>query len=280
MQVDKSATNVSVMFYITEDVGGTNPGEAKTGLLFSNLTSASYARAGAARVAITPITLGSAAAAHADGGFLEIDATNMAGLYRFDIPDAAVVTGVDIAVVSLLIAGASNAVASPLLIDLVTPMRGTESAALASVLGASVGADISADIAAVKSTADAIPTTAMRGTDGANTVAPNNTGITTIINDLANGTDGLGALLTAIQVTSTDLANGTDGLGALKTAIEVTSTDLANGTDGLGALLTAINLRMLATHITAAGGIASADTKKMNGTTVIGTGIVSDKWRA
>lgn len=46
-------------------------------------------------------------------------------------------------------------------------MAGTNSAALASVLGAAVGASISADIAAVKSVADGIPTTAMRGTDNA-----------------------------------------------------------------------------------------------------------------
>jgi hypothetical protein len=41
-------------------------------------------------------------------------------------------------------------------------------------------ADISADIAAVKAVADAIPTTAMRGTDSANTVAPDNASITAI----------------------------------------------------------------------------------------------------
>lgn len=48
-----------------------------------------------------------------------------------------------------------------------TAMRGTDNAALASVLGAAVGASISADIAAIKAVADAIPTTAMRGTDNA-----------------------------------------------------------------------------------------------------------------
>jgi hypothetical protein len=41
-------------------------------------------------------------------------------------------------------------------------------------------ADVSADIAAVKAVTDAIPTTAMRGTDSANTVAPDNASITAI----------------------------------------------------------------------------------------------------
>jgi hypothetical protein len=62
-------------------------------------------------------------------------------------------------------------------------MRGTDSAALASVLGAAVNADISADIAAVKSDTagiSAIPTTAMRGTDGANTTVPDAAGVAAI----------------------------------------------------------------------------------------------------
>lgn len=59
--------------------------------------------------------------------------------------------------------------------------------------------------------------------------------------DLANGTDGLGALKTLIDTVNTDLSNGTDGLGALKTLIDTVNTDLSNGTDGLGALKTLID---------------------------------------
>ncbi len=59
--------------------------------------------------------------------------------------------------------------------------------------------------------------------------------------DLANATDGLGALKTLIDTVNTDLANGTDGLGALKTLIDTVNTDLSNGTDGLGALKTLID---------------------------------------
>ena len=114
MNVIGGATNVSVYFYIVEDVGGTNPGEPKTGLVHTNLTSASYARQGAVRSAITPITLASASAAHADGGFILVDDTNMPGVYRFDIPDAAVAAGADMASIAVLVAGASNAVAAPL----------------------------------------------------------------------------------------------------------------------------------------------------------------------
>ena len=45
----------------------------------------------------------------------------------------------------------------------------------------------------------------------------------------------------ALQAIADDLANGTDGLGALKTLIDAIQTDLDNGTDGLGALKTLID---------------------------------------
>lgn len=108
----------SILLYIVQDAGAASPGEPATGLTFSNLTSASYVRPGSARVAITPVTLASPSAAHADGGFVEIDGTNLPGLYRFDIPDAAVASGADQVAVHAVVAGASNAVASPVVINI------------------------------------------------------------------------------------------------------------------------------------------------------------------
>jgi hypothetical protein len=43
--------------------------------------------------------------AHTDGGFKEVDATNMQGWYRFDVPDDLFVTGADWVVVSLQATG-------------------------------------------------------------------------------------------------------------------------------------------------------------------------------
>jgi hypothetical protein len=109
------STDKTVYFQIVEDSAGTNPGEPKTGLAFGDVSSASYARNGAARVAITPITQ-TVAGAHSDGGFIEVDATNMPGLYRFDIPDAAIATGADSVIIQLVTG--SNSIAAPLEIDL------------------------------------------------------------------------------------------------------------------------------------------------------------------
>ena len=121
MNVKAGSVNVSVYYYIVQDASATNPGEPVTGLLFSDIEtggSASYVRQGAASTDLTLITLASASATHADGGFILVDDTANPGLYRCDYPDAAFVTGVDQTFCQIVIASANNAVAAPILIDI------------------------------------------------------------------------------------------------------------------------------------------------------------------
>ena len=121
MKVQKGSIDVSLYVYFVEDNDGTAPGEPKTGLVFSDIEtggSASYMRQGGARVDFTLITLASPSATHADGGFIEVDATNMPGVYRVDLPDAAFATGVEQCIIQLVAAAANNTVMNPLLIDL------------------------------------------------------------------------------------------------------------------------------------------------------------------
>lgn len=70
-------------------------------------TTLSYVRSQSASVAVTAVDLAAATSAHAAGGIKEVDATNMPGVYRLDLPDAAVAKGVrcDEVVVSLKNAG-------------------------------------------------------------------------------------------------------------------------------------------------------------------------------
>jgi hypothetical protein len=196
MRIKAGSTNVSVYYYIVQDASATSPGEPVTGLLFSDIEtggSASYARQGAARVDLTLITLASASATHADGGFILVDDTNMPGLYRCDYPDAAFVTGVSQTFLQIVVASANNAVAAPILIDIddnvdqtvdnnVLAAGSTGFAAIDTVVDAILvdtgttipgligtpAADISADIAAVKvDTAATLVDTAQIGVAGA-----------------------------------------------------------------------------------------------------------------
>jgi len=85
-----------------------NNGTPQTGLVFNSAgLVARYVRPGEAPVAITLVNQ-TVTGAYVSGGFKEIDATNCPGLYRFDIPDAAIATGKDQVVVSLHGYGSSS----------------------------------------------------------------------------------------------------------------------------------------------------------------------------
>jgi hypothetical protein len=81
-------------------------GRGLTGLVFNTASlAASYVRPGSARQAITLATQ-TVTGAYSSGGFVEIDATNMKGWYRFDPPDAALASGVPN--VGIVLHGATN----------------------------------------------------------------------------------------------------------------------------------------------------------------------------
>lgn len=84
-------------------------GAARTGLAHNTASlTASFVRPGADPVTITLATLASNTAAWSSGGFFQINATSQPGIYRLDIPDAALAAGASHVV--LTIRGASNLV--------------------------------------------------------------------------------------------------------------------------------------------------------------------------
>jgi hypothetical protein len=92
MEIKKASTDISVYFHLRNSSDGTS----KTGLVYNSAGAvASYVRNRGTRTAITLATLAAADSAHSDGGFKEVDGTNAKGLYRLDLPDAALATGVD-----------------------------------------------------------------------------------------------------------------------------------------------------------------------------------------
>lgn len=119
--VTAGKTDHSVYFYIVGDSSHASPGDPVTGLAFGDIETggdASYMRQGAARVDAGTVITQTVAGAHSDGGFIEVDATDMPGVYRFDPPDAAWATGVDFVIIQIVVASANDAVAAPLQIDI------------------------------------------------------------------------------------------------------------------------------------------------------------------
>jgi hypothetical protein len=99
-QIKKGATDQTVYVEILDSASTT--GERLTGLVYNTASlTAYYVRAGGSATAITLATLAAANSAHSDGGFKEVDATNMPGIYRLDLPDAAVASGAESVVITL-----------------------------------------------------------------------------------------------------------------------------------------------------------------------------------
>lgn len=87
LEVKTGSTNVSILVFIQDS--SSTVGAGLTGLAYDTSNLVCYYAKGAntAPVQVTLATQTSTGA-HADGGFVEKDSTNMPGVYRLDLPDA------------------------------------------------------------------------------------------------------------------------------------------------------------------------------------------------
>ena len=232
------------------------------GLLFNSAGLVASYRKGAtgARVAITLATQ-TVGGAWSSAGFVEIDATHLKGVYRFDIPNAAVDTE---GFATLYFYGATNMLPTALRIDcrpLPADVRkfggsngtfaaGIPDAKVASVAANAINAAAIADGAIDTATfaagttiprvtlADTVTTnTDMRGTDGANTIAPTNLSALQVRTELATE---LGRIDASISSRST-FAGG--AVASVTAAVELDSASITAVQSGLAtaAAVTAMN---------------------------------------
>lgn len=111
--IEAGSTSVSILIQLK----ATTTGAPITAIAHTDLTSASYLRQGGVRVEITLSALAAVDSAYSSGGWKEIDSTNLPGLYRLDVPDAAFAAGADWVCVSVADA---NTVAPDVIIALPT----------------------------------------------------------------------------------------------------------------------------------------------------------------
>src|SRR5437588_12948996 len=98
--ITKGKTSQSIYVNILDSTSTT--GARKTGLVFNTSgLIAYYVRNGGSATQITLATLAAANSAWSSGGFKEVDATNMKGVYRLDVPDAAFASGAESVVITL-----------------------------------------------------------------------------------------------------------------------------------------------------------------------------------
>jgi hypothetical protein len=114
LSIKAGATSQTVNVFIQDSTSTTGAG--LSGLVFNTSgLIAYYALPLSASAQITLVTLAAVTTAYTSGGFKEIDATNMKGWYRLDLPNAAIASG---RFVSIHLSGAANMAPLPLEIEL------------------------------------------------------------------------------------------------------------------------------------------------------------------
>jgi hypothetical protein len=114
LSVQAGSTSVSVNIFIQDSSSTTGAG--LTGLAYNTASlTAYYAPQRSTAMQIPLVTLAAVTSSYTSGGFKEIDATNMPGWYRLDLPDGALTSG---RFVSVHLKGAANMAPLPLEIEL------------------------------------------------------------------------------------------------------------------------------------------------------------------
>ncbi len=157
--IKKGSTSVSVYFRIKDS--SVTTGAGLTGLAFDTASLvAYYIRPGGSATAITLVTLAAITTAWSSGAFKEASSANMPGVYRLDIPDAALATGVNS--VFIILKGAANMFPVEIAIDLVAydPQSATD-------LGLSTVTTLGTSVAAIKTKTDQLVFTLANKVDSA-----------------------------------------------------------------------------------------------------------------
>lgn len=244
--IKAGATSQTIDLFIQDS--GSTTGAGKTGLAYNTASLTAYYRKGATGSAtVINLATQTVGGAYSSAGFVEIDATNMPGMYRLDLPNAVVDTAGS---VSLLLKGASGM--APLPVELQVTLADLEGGVMPTIttytgntvqtgdsfarLGAPAGASTAADIAAVKAQTAAIETdTAEIGAAGAGLTAVASAAnlatvagyIDTEVGAIKTKTDQL-TFTIANQVDSNALSGGGGGLDAagVRSAIGLAAANL------------------------------------------------------
>lgn len=267
LSIQAGSTGVTLGLFIQSSTA--TDGSGLTGLIGTSSGLAAYYYQAPLRSTAVPITLTTASltAPWTSGLFIQVDSTNMPGVYRFDIPNAALGTGANSSVVVLK--GAAAMAPLPLEIELtgwnnqLTPgaaggmfiagtnvvtsvnLVGTHTGSLTGSVGSVAGAvgSVTGSVGSVASTATVILST---GTH-ANAVIPT---VNTIASNVAgNVTGSVGSVLGTATVI---LSTGTHANAVIPTVNSIASNVAGNVTGSVGSVLgTATVILSTGTHANA-----------------------------
>lgn len=243
-------TSKSIDIFIQDSSSTTGAG--LTGLVFnSGSLTAYYHRPGGSATVITLATLAAITSAWSSGGFKEVDATNMPGMYRLDIPDA--VLAASAAWATVMLKGATNM--APVVLEIELTAWNNQDG--------------------VRGGMTALPNAAAAASGGLPILGTNAAGI--IINAAA-GTDALqlnggaasGASPAGQGLNATGGAASTSGGGVSGAGVKATGGAGAASTNGAaaGVLLSGGGT----TTVTGGDGLKTSGTGNLNGINAFGAG--------
>lgn len=207
LSVKPGSTDQIVLVFIQDSSSAAGAG--LTGLAYDTANLVCYyARPGAAAAQLALATQ-TVTGAHSDGGFVEVDATNMPGVYRLDLSDAVVAAGVRSTVVMLK--GAANMVPCPLEIDLDAEVDASASAVASVTAGVTIANDAIKAVTFDETTAWPLTAPDTGATAVARTGADSDT-----LETLSDQIDGLSV-------------GGGDGARTVSCVVEDDSTNLLEG---------------------------------------------------
>lgn len=216
--ITAGATDQTVYVFIQDSASTTGGG--KTGIAYNAASLVCYYVRDLGSATALTLATQTVTGAHSDGGFVEVDATNMPGIYRLDLSDAVCAASVNNVVVMLK--GAAGMVPLPLEIQLGGGQIATLTGHTAQTgdayarLGAPAGASASADIAAIKAETALIQakTTNLPAAPASTTNITAATGVTlTATTGLGNQTANITGTVSTVttvtnQLTAAQIATG------------------------------------------------------------------------
>jgi len=207
LTVKKATTSKILHIFITDS--SKTDGSGLTGLVYnsSGLTSYYIREGDASATAITLVT--ATVGTYTSGGFKEVDATNMPGIYELHPPDACLATGADSVVIFLK--GAANMAPLPIEIQLVD---NTEKDVYDRI-GAPAGASIAADLVTINNYVDELESrlTAIRAS---------------YLDNLSEGAVALASVCTEARLAELDAVNLPADIDHIKDELDNNSTKLSS----------------------------------------------------
>jgi hypothetical protein len=239
--IKAGATSQTIDLFIQDSASTTGGG--KTGLAYNTASLTAYYRKGATGTP-TAITLATqtVGGAYSSGGFVEIDGTNMPGMYRLDLPNAVVDTAGS---VTLMLKGASGMAPLPIELQVIAADLDDATALGLSRLDAAIGSRLAT--AGYTAPLDAAGTRTAVGLASAN--------LDTQIGTLATAS----ALATVAGYVDTEVA-------AILSAVDTEVAAIKAKTDNLPAAPAATGDCLTAAGVRAAVGLASANLDTQIGT--------------